>query len=218
MPVRQWRRRRPGPQALAGNDSRDQRKINALTGHVYIRIRPVSLPNLDGLTCPVPDNDFNALTWARALRPTLNRLGASWQDPSEQECGAALAAAATRWRETLRGRPIRSAFDAEPHLATEFLENLTRPGISPGWLSPNARDKCRWRASCGHEWISSVASRAAQACGCPVCARVRTNQATHARSKPGPGESLLDQHPNLAAAFIRCLLSTTGENGPLCDG
>jgi len=193
------------PKHWHGNDCRDQRKIDALTGHVYIRIRPVSLPNLDGLTCPVPDDDFNALTWARALSPTLNHLGASWREPGEQECSAALAAAATRWRETLRGRPIRSALDAEPHLATEFLENLTRPGISPGWISPNARDKCRWRAYCGHEWISSVASRAAQGSGCPVCARVRTNLATRGRSKPGPGKSLLDQHPDLAAEFIRCL-------------
>jgi len=32
-----------------------------------------------------------------------------------------------------------------------------------------------------------------------------SNLASHAHSRPGPGESLLDQHPDLAADFIRCL-------------
>jgi rubrerythrin len=104
------------PARWHANTHRDQRKIEALASHLYIRIRPASLPSLRGHTCTVPDDNFEALVWAAALRPALREMGVEWRQPNDQEHGLALAAAAKRWRETTQGRPARSAFDAAPHL------------------------------------------------------------------------------------------------------
>lgn len=184
---------------------RDRRKVIALASHSYIRVRPASLASVGGRTCVVPDNNFDALMWASALSSVLKSMGVQWRHPTADECGLALASAAREWRDTARGRPRWSAVDAAPHLAAEFMENDTRPGISPDWLPPNARDVCRWRATCGHEWISSIAARAGRGANCPECARARNRAASRQRSIPSPSESLLAAHPEIASEFLTCL-------------
>lgn len=184
---------------------RDQRKVDALAGHSYLRVRPMSLPSPGGRICKVPDDDFNPLTWATSLRPALEEVGAKWRTLTDREHATALAAAAARWQDTMRGRPVRSAYDAAPHLEEQFIENLTRPGITPGWLAPNSKDRCRWIGTCGHEWTSSIASRAGRGTDCPTCARARTSSMSRARSFPGPKESLLDKYADVATQFVACL-------------
>ncbi|WP_376785977.1 MULTISPECIES: zinc-ribbon domain-containing protein [Aeromicrobium] len=194
------------PKHWHSNTDRDRRKVDALASRSYVRIRPISLPSVGGRVCRVPDDDFDAVTWANALAPVLQEMGGNWREPTVQECGLALAAALMRWRETTQGRPSWSAIDAAPHLKMEFLANLTRPGISPDWLPPNARDRCSWRAACGHEWTSSIAARAGRGAGCPTCARGRTASASRQRSIASPAESLLATHPEIASEFVQCIV------------
>ena len=183
---------------------RDQRKANALRGRRYVRVRPRSLPRLQGVsTVLVPDDDFEAATWASALRPYLERSGLKWVYPDTDDIALALARAAVRWQETTRGRPKYTAADAVPALREEYIENLTRPGIDLDWLSPSAKDQARWRcSSCGHEWQSSIASRASQRSRCPECALLSQAKT---RSTPPAGESLAATRPDIAAEFVRCL-------------
>ncbi len=194
------------PKRWHSDSARDQRKANALSSHKYIRVRPTSLPRLPGTTLEVPDDNFDAWTWARALRVVLMTEGITWNDLTIQERGLALATAAKQWQATLQGRPSRSSLNVAPHLETEFKENLTRPGVDLQWLSPSAKDQCRWRCgACDHEWVSSVGSRAGAGTGCPSCARVRTIAAGRARSLPQPGRSLADLHPEVSDEFVKCL-------------
>jgi predicted nucleic acid-binding Zn-ribbon protein len=171
-----------------------------------VRIRPHSLPALTAITIRVRDHDYDPMHWAEALRPILIAAGATWADLEPTGVAAALARAALRWQETLRGRPKLSALDAAPHLAEEFLENLSRPNVTLEWVVPNARDKCRWRCpTCAHEWTTSIASRAGRLSGCPKCAQAKLMALTRKRSLPAAGESLADVRLHLAAEFITCL-------------
>ena len=66
------------------------------------------------------------------------------------------------------GQTLRDLF---PHLASEFVENLTHPGRTPEQLSCGSHDRCRWKGACGHEWTNSVKNRARLGSGCPACYR-----------------------------------------------
>lgn len=186
--------------------ARDQRKVDALSAFTYVRIRPTTLPLLTGLTRTVPNNNFNAYTWALALRDLAEDAGLVWRTPSLDEQAEALTRAVARWHGTLQGKPARSVLDVAPHLADELIDNLTRPSTALAWLTPNAKDICRWRCQhCGHEWSSSIGSRAGRKSGCPACARERTSAAARVRSLAMPGGALVDKHSNIAAEFVTCL-------------
>lgn len=195
------------PERWHGDQARDQRKVDALAGHRYVRLRPESLPPLTGATmATVTDDCSDAYEWVSALREICTSLGLRWDELTLDQRGLALAAAATRWRETLSGRPKRSALDVAPHLAREFLKNLTRPGVTPASLSPSTRDLCRWRCTkCSHVWTTSLGSRAGAGTNCPACARAETATQSRVRSRPEPGASLADTRPQIAAEFVRCL-------------
>ncbi len=122
------------PERWHKDHHRDQRKATALHELEYVRVRPESLPRLvDATVMSVRDNCADAYEWACAIRTACERTGSTWAGLTLAERGLALAAAATRWRETISGRPARSATDVAPHLEHEFQENLTRPGVSlPG--------------------------------------------------------------------------------------
>ncbi len=109
-------------------------------------------------------------------------------------CGRSRAAAARR-----RPRAGQSLAEQHPNLVREFQGSEQRPGVGPGELAAKANVSARWRcARCAHEWLASVASRAAGS-GCPVCGRQRT---TAARMAPTAGASLQQQRPDLAAEWV----------------
>ncbi len=192
------------PKFWHSDSARDQRKVDALRGRNYVRLRHESLPRLQGVTAlAVPDGSLDASEWAKTLEPVTTDLGVPWTDLGTDEVAQALSAAAALWRQTLQGRPKRSALDAAPHLSEEFLRNETRPGLELAWLPPSARDKCWWRCrSCGLEWRTSIAVRAHLGSGCPACGKAR---AAHTRSVAPPRHSLSHLHPDVAAEFVSCV-------------
>ncbi|SES67063.1 Probable Zinc-ribbon domain-containing protein [Geodermatophilus poikilotrophus] len=62
----------------------------------------------------------------------------------------------------------QSLAELSPEVAAEFQENLAVPGRGPELLASRSNDACRWRCGRGHEWVTTVASRAAGA-GCARC-------------------------------------------------
>lgn len=69
-------------------------------------------------------------------------------------------------------KPGHSLFDLAPTVASEFVDNLTHPGHSPGQLKAASHDRCRWRCHQGHEWETTVKNRVRGGTGCPVCRRI----------------------------------------------
>lgn len=183
---------------------RDCRKSLRLSHLDYLRLRPEGLPPVLGESVVVRGEE--PLDWAHALAPALVARGTQWTLLGPYDLSAALARAAEDWAQLTAGRPSPSALDVVPKLATEFLENISRPGIEPGWLSPCAKDTCRWRCSaCRHEWQSSVTSRAFLRSDCPACSRRRVDAATRKRAVAPTGKSIFDLMPELAAELIACL-------------
>ncbi|WP_418061338.1 zinc-ribbon domain-containing protein [Pimelobacter simplex] len=191
------------PKFWHADSARDQRKADALRHHDYVRVRHSSLPEITGVTTvTVQDGVLDSITWVTALRGVLVELGVAWGELNGDMVAVALAAAAELWRQTLQGRPKRSALDAAPHLAAEFIRNETRPGIELSWLPPSAKDRCWWLCQdCGNAWRTSVEVRAFLGSGCPICGQAR---ASRTQSMAPPGGSLADLHPEIAAEFLGC--------------
>lgn len=183
--------------------ARDQRKVDALADFQYVRARDEALPALvRAWTVTVAPQSLNALEWATALRPVIITCGGAWTAPTTEEVANALGSAAAIWRQTLQGRPLRSAADVSRQLVDEFIRNDTRPGVKMDWLPPSSRDKCWWRCrDCHHEWLTSVEVRAYLGSGCPECS---VKKSARRRSTAPPGGSLADLHPNIAAEFSSC--------------
>ncbi|RPF21081.1 zinc-ribbon domain-containing protein [Myceligenerans xiligouense] len=183
--------------------ARDQRKVDALPDLHYVRVRDEALPALARATIvTVAPRSLNALEWAAALRPVIIAVGGSWTEPTTETTARALGSAAALWRQTLQGRPMRSAADVAPQLKDELLRNETRPGVELDWLPPSAKDKCWWKCrDCGHEWRTSVEVRAYLGSGCPECG---ITKAARRRSTAPPGGSLADLHPEITTEFSSC--------------
>lgn len=62
----------------------------------------------------------------------------------------------------------RSLDQTHPLVASQFVENISRPGRSPSQTPAGANDVCRWRCARGHEWTTTVAARS-QGSGCSRC-------------------------------------------------
>lgn len=78
--------------------------------------------------------------------------------------------AAARWAGTRRQpKPGCSLVDTHPDLATQWVGNLTVPDRAPDQTPGGANDSCWWRCALGHEWVTTVASRALAGSGCPRC-------------------------------------------------
>ncbi|MCR1785408.1 zinc-ribbon domain-containing protein [Nocardioides carbamazepini] len=189
------------PKFWHADSARDQRKADALREHHYVRVRHASLPDLTGVvTVSVTDGSLDAVTWAEALRPVVTGRGVGWLGLDSDTVVRALSKAADLWRQTLQGRPKRSALDVAPHLVDELLRNETRPGVELSWLPPSAKDRCWWRCqTCTHEWQTSVEVRAYLGSGCPACGRTRVGRST---SLAPAGGSLADLHPQIASEFV----------------
>lgn len=192
------------PSFWHSDSARDQRKADALRGHNYVRLRHESLPQLHNVTTfAVPDGSLDAIDWAMTLRLATTRLCVPWKDLTPDDVAQALSAAAGLWRQTLQGRPKRSALDVAPHLAEEFLRNVTRPGLELAWLPPSAKDKCWWRCqTCNLEWQTSIEVRANLGSGCPACGQAR---GVLIRSIAPAGGSISDLHPTVASEFVSCV-------------
>jgi hypothetical protein len=93
----------------------------------------------------------------------------------------------------------KSLAEVHPDIAAEFLSCTAEPSHTAGTLLPGSNKACRWLcATCSHEWSAAVATRTTGG-GCPACGRLRT---IAGRTRPEPGRSLADLHPELAAEFI----------------
>jgi hypothetical protein len=97
--------------------------------------------------------------------------------------------------------PGESLLDANPELAAQFLENITRPETGPGRLKAMSNQRCRWRCPAGHEWIAPVAART-RGYGCPECgaAKVAAQWVL-----PRPGRSFAELNPEESRQFVRNL-------------
>ncbi|WP_373312420.1 zinc-ribbon domain-containing protein [Asanoa siamensis] len=184
------------------NSARDSRKAMAFAGHEYLRVRPTHLADVGGQICWVTDGGDDPWKWCLAMVPYLSARGATWTGLTPDQRATALAAAAKRWEQTCNGRPLTSAADAAPHLAAEFVANLSRPGVPLDWLRPKASDRIRWRCMvCRNQWDAMLYSRAAGT-GCPSCATAATAARVRARALPKPGESLADLFPHIAVEMV----------------
>ncbi|WP_157847676.1 zinc-ribbon domain-containing protein [Streptomyces violens] len=193
------------PARWHSDTERDARKVAAMKEADYLRVRPASLRKVAGQVCYVHGNDdgTDPLSWAAAIGSWLARREVAWRKPGPDAVGASLNAAARKWIEVAVARPRYSALDAAPHLAGEFIENLSRPDIDLQWLSPSSKDQVSWHCStCDWAWTTSVASRAAAKSGCPRCA---TRRISLRRSAAKPGRSLAELYPAISAEFVTCL-------------
>jgi DNA-directed RNA polymerase subunit RPC12/RpoP len=87
-----------------------------------------------------------------------------------------------------RGRPLPA------HLLAEWVTDLN--DRDPSAMTGGSDYKAWWRCStCGHEWQASVSNRVTHGSGCRVCAGRKRSEA---RSRPAPGQSLMDLYPELA--------------------
>lgn len=182
---------------------RDARKVAALSNLDYLRVRPEELATVEGQVCIVTGDSgaCDPAVWAKSIGFWLAERQLPCRALSAEEAARALARAARTWTDLAVSKPRRSAADAAPHLLSEFIENLTRPGIGLEWLAPSAKDRARWTCSCGWTWNAVVGSRAQAGTGCPKCA---TQRCGNRRSLPQPGRSLAILHPDLASEFVSC--------------
>ncbi|WP_243088174.1 zinc-ribbon domain-containing protein [Streptomyces sp. 891-h] len=182
--------------------TRDQRKSELLAeaGHRVIRLRSDTIPEIAAPSLlvrgPAP------WTWAQALVPLLQEAGRPWQELTAEQAAEVVGEAARAWADSVTAGPKPNVLDAAPHLAGEFVTNLTHPGLDLVWLAPGSSDRCQWIcATCGHEWGTSILNRT-QGTGCPECTRGRQSERIRQRARPKPGQSLADLHPTITKEFV----------------
>jgi rubrerythrin len=84
-----------------------------------------------------------------------------------------------------------------PLLAAEWHPTMNGD-LAPSSVTPGAKLKAFWLCpACGHVWQARVGSRA-HGHGCPACARRETGRL---KSLPGPGDSLAERYPEVAAEW-----------------
>ncbi|MGB8939108.1 MAG: zinc-ribbon domain-containing protein [Streptomyces sp.] len=181
---------------------RDQRKSELLTeaGHRVVRLRSDTIPAVGAASLPV--HGPAPWTWAQTLAPLVREAGRPWKNLTSNQVAKTVGEAARSWTETVTAGPTPNALDAAPHLADEFVTNLTHPGLDLVWLAPGSSDRCQWICgTCRHEWGTSILNRT-QGTGCPRCARAQQGARVHKLARPRPGRSLADVHPTIAEQFV----------------
>lgn len=150
------------------------------------------------------------------LRPGSNimcfwrcsKCGTEYQaSPAERTGGRACPSCASArsgdTRSRLESANGNSLVEQFPSLASEFVELEGHPHRYPSDIPPGSNHRASWRCrTCGHQWSTTVASRALNGTGCPACGRLRTAQA---RSAPPLGKALADVHPHIAADLVENL-------------
>jgi predicted metal-binding protein len=92
-------------------------------------------------------------------------------------------------------RPGESIADLFLDLAAEW-DHDKNGELTPADLLPGSSARVWWRCSaCQHGWATTVNSRALRGSGCQKCWHVRRGRL---KATPRPGQSLADQHPELA--------------------
>lgn len=107
---------------------------------------------------------------------------------------------------TLSCRGQVSFADARPHLVSEFIEFVGKPGRTLHNTPSGSELMCLWRCPVGHpDYPMRLNARAKESeSGCPRCGAARAGMA---RREPEPGRSLADTHPHLVEQFVRNLTS-----------
>jgi hypothetical protein len=194
--------------AKPGSLKRDTAKTNAAlrAGLRLERIRERGLPPLPvpGLTFYEAGPGLEPEDWAETVGCLLRSGGQAWSKLDPAQIVKALSEASNIWQEVV-ARPKVSALDKAPHLADEFLGNLTNPGRGLDRMPPGCNDVCAWRCStpgCGREWKVPLHVRALSGHGCQKCSNQKV---AIARSRPGPGQSLAEVNPDLAAKLIEVI-------------
>lgn len=188
-----------GPDSLVRDAAKSTAALNA--GLDLIRIREHPLPSIavPGLSCYHAGPVTCPEGWADAVGEALRLRGHRWQGLDAEQKAQALAEAAERWL-TAVAAPAVSALDKAPHLAGEFVANLTSPGRTLDQMTAGCNDICAWTcAVCGHPWRAPVAARALEGYGCQPCGIKRT---AASNAKPGRGESLAEVNPKMAAELV----------------
>lgn len=195
----EWTHGRPG------SLERDTAKAEAAraAGLVFERVRGRGLPAIPIHGFPhfeagpgvVPEE------WSEAVGLVLRSHGLPWKKLTSAEVTAAFTKGAQLWQDVVAG-PTVTALDVAPHLAREFVENLTNPGRDLDRMPPGCNDVCSWKCQepdCGFEWSIGLDVRVLAGRGCRKCGYKR--MAT-AKSRPLPGESLGEVNPTLAAELV----------------
>ncbi|WP_412101231.1 zinc-ribbon domain-containing protein [Micromonospora maris] len=122
---------------------------------------------------------------------------------SGERIAACLAAAREEWKAFQTTPPGESLATLFPKLASELVENLTRPEMGAQWLLPGSVDRCVWQCgTCRHVWRTRVVSRAQRNTGCPTCSRrERSYQARLRRAEL----RVRDVAPELLTQAVRIL-------------
>ncbi|MEV6670924.1 zinc-ribbon domain-containing protein [Streptomyces sp. NPDC051162] len=187
---------------------RDTAKTRAAlaAGFNVERIRESGLPPIpiDGFTHHEAGSVVDREGWAEAVGYVLRRYGRPWKDLDPAQVRQALTAASALWYAAV-AKPDVSALDEAPHLAKEFVENLTNPSRGLDRMTPGCNDECRWACSaadCDHTWTTALSTRTLRGSGCDRCARRKNGVA---KSVPGRGESLAERRPDLAAQLIEVI-------------
>lgn len=101
--------------------------------------------------------------------------------------------------------------DELPQLAAQWHPTLNGKQ-TPSQIARGSKLRAHWLCpECGHVWQARVSSRATGH-GCPACARLKTGRA---KSRPGPGDSLADRFPEIAAEWHP---TRNGDLGPSTVG
>jgi hypothetical protein len=195
----EWTHNRPG------SLERDTAKTRAAlaAGLDVERIRGRGLPPVPvhGLTHYEAGPGVDPEDWAEIVGFVLRRRGLQWRRLTPAETTTALAKGSRLWENVVAG-PTVSALDVAPHLEKEFVANVTNPGKGLHRMPPSCNDVCTWRCQtpgCRFEWDVSVATRALTGHGCRQCGYKTTGAAN---SRPGPGASLAETNPTMAAELI----------------
>jgi len=194
--------------SAAESRARDFRKLQRLAGRPYVRIRPTSLGRLPdggalrGQQLLFDGCDAEPENWARAVISALLALAppTSIEQLTQATRAAALARADQRWRGLRAGQLRRSLATEHPVVASQFVEAVGRPTLTPADLTPAGDDRVLWQCpDCGHRWEARVANRTGLGTGCPPCSYRR---GASRAALPRAGGSFAHAHPELVASFI----------------
>lgn len=95
-------------------------------------------------------------------------------------------------------KPGESLQDAFPEIAADWHPTKNLP-VTPADVNPGAKGKRWWQCrTCGWDWETDPDHRTRSKRGCPDCARTKISRD---KSIPGPGESLAEKMPELAAEW-----------------
>ncbi|MER7272410.1 zinc-ribbon domain-containing protein [Micromonospora carbonacea] len=153
--------------------ARDLRKseIMAKLGVRYVRVRQPGTPPVPGETVIAGTKD--ATEWFEVLARWLRSQSVPCPPLPDDRITACLGAAREEWKAFQTTPPEDSLAVLFPNLASELVENLTRPEMGAQWLLPGSADRCVWQCgTCQHVWRTRVVSRAQRNTGCPPCARL----------------------------------------------